>query len=174
MELPVSLRLPFAVIPRALSARSAGPTRGRPSNLAAKASASLTRWFRDPAMDLEDALPRTFRTKTLPSEMITRLVEVNRLPAAAQGFEMTFAAGPFPGHDVELTLVSRGEGDFGNDYEGVAGLPMECWLCPALERSIESAPRRISVKAAPLPAGVDPIWNPPPGVITRRFVEVSR
>ena len=109
------------------------------------------------------------------SEMITRLVEVNRLPAAARGFEMTFAAEPFPGRDVELTWVSRGEGDFGNDYEGVvAGLPMKCWLCPALELYFELAPRRISVKAAPLPAGVDPIWNPPPGVITRRFVEAPR
>ena len=109
------------------------------------------------------------------SEMITRLVEVNRLPAAARGFEMTFAAEPFPSHDVELTWVSRGEGDFGNDYEGgVAGLPMACWLCPALELYFELAPRRIYVKAAPLPAGVDPIWNPPPGVITRRFVEAPR
>ena len=145
------------------------------SLLAAKASASLTRWFRDPAMDSEDASPGTFRTKALTGEMITRLVEVNRLPAAARGFEMTFEAKPFPGHDVELTWVSRGEGDFGNDYEGVvAGLPMECWLCPALELYFESAPRRISVKATPLPAGVDPIWNPPPGVITRRFVEAPR
>jgi hypothetical protein len=50
------------------SARLAGPARGRPSNLAAKASASLTRWFRDPAMDLEDASPGTFRTKTVVGE----------------------------------------------------------------------------------------------------------
>jgi hypothetical protein len=51
---------------------------------------------------------------------------------------------------------------------------MECWLCPALELYFESAPPRIYVKAAPLPAGVNPIWNPPPGVITRRFVEAPR
>ena len=61
-------------------------------------------------MDSEDASPGMFRTKTHDSEMITRLVEVNRLPAAASGFEMTFAAEPFPGHDVELTWVSRGKG----------------------------------------------------------------
>jgi hypothetical protein len=107
--------------------------------------------------------------------MITRLVETKGVPAAPRGFEMTFAAEPFTGHDVELVWVSRGEGDFGNDYEGVvAGLPMECWLCPALELYFEAAPPRIYVKAAPLPAGVDPIWNPPPGVIARRFVEAPR
>lgn len=109
------------------------------------------------------------------SEMISRLVEVKGIAGAAKGFEMTFAAEPFPGHDVELSWVARGEGDHGNDYEGVvAGLPMTCWLCPALELYFQAAPARIYVKAAPLPAGIDPIWNPPPGVIARRFVEAPR
>ena len=109
------------------------------------------------------------------SEMISRLVEVKGIAGAAKGFEMTFAAEPFPGHDVELSWVSRGEGDHGNDYEGVvAGLPMTCWLCPALELYFQAAPARIYVKAAPLPSGIDPIWNPPPGVIARRFVEAPR
>ena len=109
------------------------------------------------------------------SEMISRLVEVKGIAGAVKGFEMTFAAEPFPGHDVELSWVSRGEGDHGNDYEGVvAGLPMTCWLCPALELYFQAAPARIYVKAAPLPAGIDPIWNPPPGVIARRFVEAPR
>lgn len=106
------------------------------------------------------------------TEMISRLVEAKGIAGAPRGFAMTFAAEPFPGHDVELSWVSRGEGDYGNDYAGVvAGLPMTCWLCPALELYFEAAPRRIYVKADPLPAGVDPIWDPPAGVVARRFVE---
>jgi len=76
------------------------------------------------------------------SEMISRLVEAKGIAGAARGFAMTFAAEPFPGHDVELSWVSRGEGDDGNDYAGVvAGQPMTCWLCPALELYFEAAPR---------------------------------
>ena len=109
------------------------------------------------------------------SEMISRLVETKGIANASKGFEMTFAAEPFAGHDAELSWVARGSGDYGNDYEGiVAGLPMKCWLCPALELYFQTAPKRIYVKAEPLPAGIDPIWTPPPGVIARRFVEVPR
>ena len=105
------------------------------------------------------------------SEMITRLVEAKRLPAPDRGFTMTFAAEPFAGHDVELEWKGRGEDDFGNDYSGiVAGEPMDCWLCPALELYFHGAPPRIFVRADRLPAGVDPIWDPPPGEIARRFV----
>jgi hypothetical protein len=108
------------------------------------------------------------------SEMITRLVESKDLPMPARGFEMSFSAEPFDGHDVALSWVSRGADDFGNDYEGVvAGRPMACWLCPAVELYFESAPRRIFVRATPLPAGVDPIWDPPPGVVPQRFIGAS-
>jgi len=33
---------------------------------------------------------------------------------------------------------------------------------------------RISVRCDPLPVDVNPIWNPPPGVSGRRFVEPPR
>ena len=57
------------------------------------------------------------------SEMISRLVETKGIANASKGFEMTFAAEPFAGHDAELSWVARGSGDYGNDYEGiVAGL----------------------------------------------------
>jgi hypothetical protein len=48
---------------------------------------------------------------------------------------------------------------------------MEGWLCPALLLYFQQAPRRIFVRCDPLPAGVDPIWNPRPGETARRFVE---
>ena len=51
---------------------------------------------------------------------------------------------------------------------------MENWLCPALLLYFEKPPKRLYVRCDPLPAGVDPIWNPPPGEEGRRFVEAPR
>jgi hypothetical protein len=33
------------------------------------------------------------------------------------------------------------------------------WLCPALFRYFAEAPKKIFVKAEPLPVGLDPIWR---------------
>ena len=105
------------------------------------------------------------------TEMISRVVEAKRIPHATRGFTMTFADEPFDGHDVELEWLRAGEGS-GNWYAGtVAGSRMEGWLCPALLLYFEQAPRRIFVRCDPLPAGVNPIWNPRPGETARRFVE---
>lgn len=105
------------------------------------------------------------------SEMISRVVEAKGIPDAARGFAMTFAAEPFPDHDVELRWI-RPDANDGNWYEGtVLGEPMEGWLCPALLLYFEHAPPRIFVRCDPLPAGIDPIWNPKPGETARRFVE---
>ena len=49
---------------------------------------------------------------------------------------------------------------------------MECWLCPALLLYFPTPPREIFVRAEPLPAGVNPIWTLPEGVVGRRFVGV--
>lgn len=87
---------------------------------------------------------------------------------------MTFAAEPFSGHDVELHWI-RPDDNGGNWYEGtVVGGHMEGWLCPALLLYFEQAPRRIFVRCDPLPEGIDPVWNPKPGVTARRFVEAPR
>ena len=105
------------------------------------------------------------------TEMISRVVETKDLPDAARGFAMSFSAEPFAGNDVELHWL-RPDGNSGNWYEGtVVGERMEGWLCPALLLYFEQAPRRIFVRCDPLPAGVEPIWNPKPGETTRRFVE---
>lgn len=105
------------------------------------------------------------------TEMISRLVEYKLIPKAAKGFSMTFAAEPFD-HDIELNWLLPAEvakefnctlnelpGD-GNWYHGVvAGEEMIGWLCPALFCYFEEAPKKIYVKAEPLPLGVDPIWH---------------
>lgn len=105
------------------------------------------------------------------SEMISRLVAVRRIPAAAAGFTMSFSDRPFPGHDVVLDWQEPGHAG-GNWYAGdVCGERMEGWLCPALFCYFRQAPRRIFVRCDPLPDGVSPRWTPPSGTVTRRFVE---
>jgi len=108
------------------------------------------------------------------SEMITRVVEHKRIQKAAQGFLLTFSDQPFDGHDVERHWV-RSEVAGGNWYEGeVLGEPMENWLCPALLLYFVDPPKRLYVRCDPLPAGVNPIWEPPQGEEGRRFVEAPR
>lgn len=108
------------------------------------------------------------------SEMITRVVEAKGIPAAERGFALSFSDRPFDGYDVVRTWT-RSDGGSGNWYEGeVLGLPMENWLCPALLLYFVNPPRKLYVRCDPLPAGVNPIWEPPPGEEGRRFVEAPR
>ena len=106
------------------------------------------------------------------SEMISRLVEVKKIPLAAKGFGLQFGSEQFEGADAELTWFRSGDSEmlpgkdgsasqlFGNWYKGnVAGQEMEGWLCPALGLYFKTAPARVFVRAEPLPAGVNPIWQ---------------
>jgi len=117
------------------------------------------------------------------TEMISRLVEHKRIPDAAKGFAMTFSDQPFEGHDAELHWIQKDgqqvvpdqDGNAspltGNWYRGVVvGQEMDGWLCPALGLYFETAPMKIYVRADPLPRGINPIWEPPPGDVPRRFV----
>jgi hypothetical protein len=105
------------------------------------------------------------------TEMISRVVEAKGIPQADRGFAMSFSDRPFAGHDAELDWL-RPDPAGGNWYAGeVVGERMEGWLCPALLLYFQDPPRRIFVRCEPLPAGIEPIWTPPPGAITRRFVE---
>lgn len=118
------------------------------------------------------------------SEMISRLVEHKGIRDAAGGFKLHFCDEPLEQFDAELTWLrsenrqvvpgqpgGASQAD-GNWYRGmVAGQQMEGWLCPALGLYFNAAPRRIFVKAEPLPAGVDPVWHVAPGdERARRFV----
>jgi hypothetical protein len=108
------------------------------------------------------------------TEVISRLVSMKRIPRADHGFALSFADEPFAGQDVVLTLLRPDEYE-GNWYHGyVTGLHMECWLCPALFCYFAQAPEKIYVRADPLPAGVNPIWEPPDDESPRRFVEAPR
>src|SRR4029077_17714548 len=68
--------------------------------------------------------------------MIDRVVA--DIPRAESGFTLVFAATPFPGHQYRLDWL-RADSD-GNWYRS-ADLDMEGWLCPALFRYFDAAPK---------------------------------
>lgn len=75
-------------------------------------------------------------------EMIDTLVE--EIPAAHDGFRMTFSAQPFPGYQRELLWVRA---DFNGNWYRSDDPPMEGWLCPALLKYFEEPPERLYVRA---------------------------
>jgi hypothetical protein len=102
--------------------------------------------------------------------MIDTVIAAKGIPKAAEGFSLSFSDMPFPGYEVELKWL-RADPLEGNWYSAVVGgTYIEGWLCPALFLYFATAPQRIFVRAEPLPAGINPIWNPPPGAIPRQFV----
>ena len=69
---------------------------------------------------------------------------VQDIPNARDGFRLLFSTAPFPGYQRRLVWV-REEME-GNWYR-TDDPPMEGWLCPALFKFFEAAPREIFVKA---------------------------
>ena len=79
--------------------------------------------------------------------MIDRVVA--GIPGAEAGFILVFSASPFPGHQFRLEW--RREDGGGNWYYSPQ-LELEGWLCPALFRYFETAPREIFAQVKPKPA----------------------
>ena len=73
-------------------------------------------------------------------------VLVAEIPGAEKGFRLLFSASPFPGHSSRLEW--RREESGGNWYFS-AEFKMEGWLCPALFKYFDKAPKEIYVKAEP-------------------------
>jgi hypothetical protein len=109
------------------------------------------------------------------TEALTRLVEIKEIPKASRGFSLTFSGDAFDGHDAILEWLYEDPSAVGNWYATtLAEERFELWLCPALLCYFEEAPRRIFLRAEPLPAGISPFWRPKPGDEPRRFVEAPR
>ncbi len=72
---------------------------------------------------------------------------IAKIPEAGKGFRATFSAAFFPGADFKLEW-RRQEGS-GNWYYS-PDFKQEGWLCPALFKYFQSAPREIYVKVEPL------------------------
>ena len=77
-------------------------------------------------------------------QMIDRMVA--QIPNAEQGFTLIFSSSPFPGHQVRLEWSRE---DLAGNWYFSPELKMEGWLCPALFRYFDKAPKEIYVKAEP-------------------------
>src|SRR5436305_15241132 len=73
---------------------------------------------------------------------ITEIIEavVKDIPGAAQGFNLIFAATPFPGASVELEWVRE---EYGGQWYRWTATGQEGWLCPALFKYFDEAPPRL-------------------------------
>ena len=71
-------------------------------------------------------------------QIIDRLV--TSIPGAEQGFRLLFSATPFPGHHAGLEW--RREESGGNWYY-CPQFDMEGWLCPALFKYFDVAPKEL-------------------------------
>jgi len=68
------------------------------------------------------------------------------IPDATNGFRMLFSAQPFPGYQKKLTWL---RGDMGGNYYKMDDPAMEGWICPAMFRYYQAAPKELYVKAEP-------------------------
>ena len=72
---------------------------------------------------------------------------VKDIPDARSGFRLLFSRAPFPGYQAEAVWVKAERG--GNWY-AVGDPPKQGWLCPAMFRYFDHAPKKLYVKAEPL------------------------
>jgi len=78
-------------------------------------------------------------------ELIDELVK--DIPDAEKGFRLLFSTQPFPGHTHKLTWR---RGDKSGNWYYAEQYDKEGWLCPALFRYYDEAPKEIYIKAEKL------------------------
>lgn len=78
-------------------------------------------------------------------EMIDDLVA--DIPNARKGFRLLFSTGPFPGFQRRLEWVRE---EMGGNWYRANKPPIEGWLCPALFKYFDEAPKELFVKAETL------------------------
>ena len=91
------------------------------------------------------------------ADLIIERLSAN-IPDAASGFTFLFSASPFPGCDAQLDW--RQEHDGGNWYY-CAKVDVEGWLCPALFKYFDAAPKHIFVQCKPRAAQAGPAAGGP-------------
>ena len=68
------------------------------------------------------------------------------IPDAGKGFKLVFSPEPFPGYSVRFVLDRP---DCGGNWYSWPERAIEGWLCPALFKYFESAPKELYVKVSP-------------------------
>src|SRR5262245_34422069 len=71
------------------------------------------------------------------------------IPDAERGFRLLFSATPFPAFAASFQWRRE---EFGGNWYFSPAYNMEGWLCPALFKYFDKAPKEIFVRAEPLPA----------------------
>lgn len=69
-------------------------------------------------------------------EIIERMVA--QIPDAESGFSLVFSASPFPGYQIEFGWRRE---EYGGNWYYSADLDREGWLCPALFKYFDEAPK---------------------------------
>ena len=69
------------------------------------------------------------------------------IPDAERGFKVLFSAAKFPGYTLRLEWKRE---DSGGNWYYSPDYQMEGWLCPALFKYFEEAPKEIYVRAEPI------------------------
>ena len=78
-------------------------------------------------------------------EIIVKVCIAHGIKNPQDGFLVVFSSKPFPGADVVLEHSRRHESGEGNWYK-LKGTALEGWLCPALFKYFESAPKKIYIQ----------------------------
>jgi hypothetical protein len=73
-------------------------------------------------------------------------VIVKDIPTADEGFRLLFSAKPFPEYQKKLIWL---RGDQGGNYYRFEDSEMEGWICSAMFKYYETAPKELYVKAEP-------------------------
>jgi hypothetical protein len=71
---------------------------------------------------------------------------VRHIPDAEEGFTLIFSASPFPGQQLELEWLRE---EYGGNWYRWTATGQEGWLCPALFKYFDTAPRRLYAQAQP-------------------------
>ena len=75
-------------------------------------------------------------------QMIDRAVA--EIPHAERGFRLLFSATPFPGFTLKLEWRRE---EFGGNWYYASQYDLEGWLCPALFKYFDQAPRELYCRA---------------------------
>lgn len=75
---------------------------------------------------------------------------LDRVAGSANNLTVWFSDQPFPGSTITLDWL---RGDFAGNWYSCPALDLECWLCGALLRYFEAAPKTIFVKTRPYEPG---------------------
>ncbi len=81
--------------------------------------------------------------------MIDKALETKGIENADRGFRLLFSAGEFPRYDVKFTWLRAADG---GNYYGAEGWQLEGWLCPALFKYFDEAPKEIYARFESKPA----------------------